>query len=100
MLFIFARVKSIPLTVAQGVGRAKQVSVNGGRREGDRITDYSFAHVSPDVISMSLNLPYPARPAGGHLFKFYALPLCAADARSIRTPFATTKIREITCAPL
>lgn len=78
----------------------KQVSLSVGGGERERITDYSFAHVSPDVISMSLNLPYPAWPAGGHLFKFYALPLCAADAQSIPTPFATTKIREIMCAPL
>lgn len=45
---------------------------------------------------MSLNSPYPTRPAGGHLFKFYALPLRHPDARSLHD--LSTKVREITLA--
>lgn len=51
---------------------------------------------------MSLNSPYPARPVGGHLFKFYALApscrrcVCYTSTSPATIPFAATEIREIT----
>lgn len=43
------------------------------------------------VISMSPNLPYPAQPALGHLFKFYAVPRC----RCAKKGYTSVNIREI-----